>query len=253
MLDFIKTHVLEAGEICRQRQQTLTAADSKFKGPKDLVTDVDREVEEYLVARIRKNYPDHTIIREEGDDHVSDSPYTWVIDPIDGTTSFAHGQPYYSISVALMYQGASIGGVIYGPALGQLFHAERGKGAFLNDAQITVSSTSALISSVLATGFACMRDGWEDNNLIYFTRLLPRIRDIRRCGSAALDMAYVAAGKYDGFWELNLNLYDIAAGTILVEEAGGVVCDFKGGEHFPEKGIVAANPQILESIRTLLS
>jgi myo-inositol-1(or 4)-monophosphatase len=253
VFEFVREHVNRAGALCTERQRTLTSDSTSFKGPKDLVTVVDREVEEYLVNKLMDAFPEHGFIREEGDDISPGSQFCWVIDPIDGTTSFAHGQPYYSISVGLMQEGRGILGVIYSPALKQFFHAERGKGAFLNDSPISVSPTSELHSSVLATGFACLRSGNTHNNLDYFNRLMPKIRDIRRCGSAALDLAYVAAGKYDGFWELNLNLYDIAAGTVLVEEAGGTVCDFRGGDEYPERGIVATNGRLTEPLLDNLS
>lgn len=252
MIDFIKHHAAIAGNICLKHQDSLSSADIELKSPKDLVTIVDREVEDYLVEQIRQNYPDHDIIREEGEDILNGNKHCWIIDPVDGTTSYAYGQPFYSISIALVEDNELAAGVVYAPALGQLFSAARGCGAFLNEKPIHVSGCKVLAESVLATGFACLRSGHEHNNLGYFSRLLPNIRDVRRCGSAALDMAYVAAGKYDGFWELNLNLYDISAGVILVKEAGGVICDFLGGIQFPEKGIVAANGSINEELLSFL-
>lgn len=253
MIDFIKHHATEAGTICLKHQDLLSSGDIELKSPKDLVTIVDRAVEDYLVERILEKYPDHDIIREEGEDILNGNSHCWIIDPIDGTTSYAYGQPYYSISIALKEEGALVAGVVYAPALGQLFHAARGNGVFLNDKPIAVSDCSKLAESVLATGFACLRSGHEHNNLKYLNRLLPNIRDVRRCGSAALDMAYVAAGKYDGFWELNLNLYDISAGVLLVQEAGGTICDFQGGQQVPEKGIVAANGRITREFLSYLT
>ena len=252
MIDFIKHHITVAGSICLKHQDSLDSADIELKSPKDLVTVVDREVENYLVEQILEKYPDHDIIREEGEDILNGGKHCWIIDPVDGTTSYVHGQPYYSISIALQEEGEIVAGAVYAPALAQLFYAAGGTGAFLNDEPIAVSGCSRLSSSVLATGFACLRSGHENNNLKYFNRLMPLIRDVRRCGSAALDMAYVAAGKYDGFWELNLNLYDISAGVILVKEAGGAVCDFQGGHQFPEKGIVATNGRITKELLSFL-
>ena len=252
MIDFIKHHAAIAGTICLKHQDLLSSGDIQLKSPKDLVTVVDRAVEDYLVEQILQKYPDHDIIREEGEDILSGNSHCWIIDPVDGTTSYAYGQPFYSISIALKEDGELVAGVVYAPALGQLFHAARRHGAFLNDKPIAVSDCSILSESVLGTGFACLRSGHAHNNLKYLNRLLPNIRDVRRCGSAALDMAYVAAGKYDGFWELNLNLYDISAGVLLVEEAGGTICDFQGGQQMPEKGIVATNGKITRELLSYL-
>lgn len=248
MLTFLKDHIRAAGKICVAEQKKLSATDIHFKSAKDIVTRVDLEVETYLRNQIMAQFPDHGIIGEEEGERVGNSEYCWIIDPIDGTTSYLHTQSYYSISVALRKGPDLILAAVYAPALDQLYHAERGKGSYLGNEKLSVSTCDNLGSAVLATGFACLRSNWEHNNLIYFNKLLPLIRDVRRCGSAALDLAYVAAGKYDGFWELNLNLYDIAAGVLLVEEAGGFVCDFKGHSNYPEKGIVATNGRYTESL-----
>lgn len=241
-----------AGEICRAEQRNLQAADVERKNGKEIVTRVDREVERFLRERIGERFPAHGIIGEEEGRTHDDASHCWIIDPIDGTTSYLFGQSYYSISIALRIENAYALAAVYAPALGQLFYAERGKGAYLNDERITVSGRSRLDESVLSTGFACLRSAWEENNLTYFNRLVPRILDIRRCGSAAIDLGYVACGKYDGFWEMNLNIYDIAAGVLLVEEAGGVVCDFTGGDAYPEQGVVAANKPLAAAILPFL-
>lgn len=244
MIEFIRQHLLHAGALCRQGQQTLAAADIERKGPKDLVTAVDRSVERYLVERIVERFPGHDIIGEEEGERLSGADWCWIIDPIDGTTSFCRGQAYYAVSIGLRRGGDLVAAGIYAPALDQLFLAERGSGAFLDGKRIEVSACKRLDEAVLATGFACLRAGLSHNNLYYLNLILPHILDLRRCGSAALDLAYVAAGKVDGFWELNLNLYDIAAGVLLVREAGGVVTDFFGGADFPGRGIVAGNGRI---------
>ncbi len=242
MLDFIREHIRVAGDICRRGQRSLSVDEIDYKkGPRDLVTRFDREVERYLVERILERFPDHDIIGEEEGERLSGSEYCWIIDPIDGTTSFCYGQPFYAVSIGLRRGSEMVAAGIYAPALEQLFLAGRGAGAFLNDRRIGVSPCARLDRAVLATGFACLRSGLRHNNLVYLVELLPAIRDIRRCGSAALDLAYVAAGKLDGFWELSLNLYDIAAGILLVAEAGGTVTDFYGGDAFPARGIVATN------------
>ncbi|MEE4243648.1 MAG: inositol monophosphatase family protein [Desulfopila sp.] len=254
MLEFIKKIAEEAGEICLRESAGLSGTDPDFKGARDLVTVVDRMVEDHIINEITTHFPEHNIIGEETGttDHGAD--YCWIIDPIDGTTSYFHQQPFYSVSIAYQVKGATQAGVVYAPALRQMFSAERDGGAWLNGTtRLTVSPTEIMINAVLATGFACLRAGREPNNLYFLNRVLPQIRDIRRCGSAAIDLAYVAAGKVDGFWEMNLNIYDIAAGVLLVEEAGGVVSDMKGGDDFPQSGIVASNGRITEHLLECLN
>jgi len=241
MIDYIKQMLEVAGNICLSGLTEDLTVKLGFKNAKDLVTLIDRRVEEYIVARIKKRFPDHDIIGEESGSQLSGSDYQWIIDPIDGTTSYFHHQPYFSVSIALQIKGEIVYGGVYAPALKQMFLAQRGDGATLNGSPIQVSASNQLVNCVLATGFACLRSGQEHNNLTYFNRIMPEIRDVRRCGSAALDLAYVAAGKYDGFWELNLNNYDVAAGILLVLEAGGQVYDFNGGKQYPEQGIIATN------------
>ncbi len=249
MLQFIKELAGEAGAICSAEQGKLSSADLDFKSSRDLVTVVDKKVEDFIIGRIKKSYPDHDIIGEETGSNQSGSDHCWIIDPIDGTTSYFHQQPYYSVSIAYQYKGISHAGVVYAPALDQLFSAELGGGAYLNETdKLTVSKTDKMINAVLATGFACLRAGREINNLVYLAEVLPQIRDIRRCGSAAIDLAYVAAGKVDGFWELDLNIYDIAAGVLLVQEAGGEVCDMVGEDKYPADGIVASNGLITQDL-----
>ncbi len=253
MIEFMKKLAWDAGEICLQESAQLSADDLEFKGLRDLVTVVDAKVEDFVIAAILEKFPDHDIIGEETGitDHGND--HRWIIDPIDGTTSYFHGQPFYSVSIALQYKKITQAGVVYAPALGQLFTAVRGEGAWLNGAtRLSVSPATAMINAVLATGFACLRAGREPNNIHYLTKVLPHIRDIRRCGSAAIDLAYVAAGKLEGFWEMDLNIYDIAAGVLLVEEAGGIVTDMSGGNEYPVRGIVAANKKIAGDLLDLL-
>ncbi len=245
MLEFIKKIARDAGEICLRESKGLRREDLHFKGIRDLVTGVDRMVENFIIKEITARYPEHNIIGEETGttDHGAD--HSWIIDPIDGTTSYFHNQPFYAVSIAYQHHGVTQAGVVHAPALGQMFSAARQKGAWLNDTvPLSVSRTDTMINAVLATGFACLRAGREPNNLYYLNIVLPRIRDIRRCGSASIDLAYVAAGKVDGFWEMDLNIYDIVAGVLLVEEAGGVVSDMKGGNEYPLAGVVASNGRI---------
>lgn len=230
-----------AGDICIKEQTNLNPGDLEFKNPKDLVTIIDKKVESFLIQKIKARYPEHDILGEETGRSGESSRFLWIIDPIDGTTSFVHGQPFYAVSIALERQGELIIGAVYAPVLGQLFHGEKGKGAFLNDVPIQVSRTEKPIDAVMATGFACLRAGLKENNLTHFNKIVPQLRDIRRYGSAAIDLCYVACGKLDGFWEMNLNIYDIAAGVLIVREAGGNISDFSNAAHYPEQGIVAAN------------
>nr|WP_324292872.1 inositol monophosphatase family protein [uncultured Desulfobacter sp.] len=241
MISFIKNLAIKAGMLCIEGQKGLTPHDLEFKSTKDIVTQIDKKVEAFLVKAILERFPDHGILGEEYGAVETNSEFKWIIDPIDGTTSFVHRLPFYSISIALEKKGELILGVVYAPAMGQLFYAEKGNGAFIGDTAIHVSATRDLYNAVMATGFACLRAGLENNNLPIFNEIVPKLRDIRRFGSAALDLCYTAMGSLDGFWEMNLNIYDIAAGTVILREAGGVVTDFRGGRQFPEKGFAASN------------
>lgn len=243
MLDEVKNMARQAGAICLEAAKEMASVRIEYKGATDLVTEVDQRVEDFLIQQIRSRYPDHAIFGEERGRSGS-GRYRWVIDPIDGTNSFIQGLPWYGVSIAVQIDGETRFGVIYAPVLDQLFYGSRGGGAFLNGRRLGVSVTSELIESVMATGFACVRAGLEHNNLSNFTRIVPQLRDVRRLGSAALDLAYVAAGNLDGYWELALNEYDVAAGVLLVQEAGGDVCDFSGGRDYPQAGIVATNGKL---------
>ena len=222
------------------------------KHAKDFVTEADVAVEQFLVERIQKQYPDHAIFGEESGAYAG-GDWRWIIDPIDGTGSFMHGQPFYSISIGVEYRGQLMLGAVSHPAIGELFMAEKGRGATCNGRPIRVSSCEKMIDAMLATGFACVRDNRERNSLQHLNRLLPRIRDIRRTGSAAMDMCYVACGRYDGYWELNLKPYDIAAGTLIVREAGGIVSDFSGDTAGLPSEIIAATPTLYPLLREALN
>ncbi len=253
MLDFLKDLIISAGTICKKEQHHLKPSDVSFKNNKDLVTLVDKKVENHIIRTIREKYPSHDIFGEETGKTGSGSDFLWIIDPIDGTTSFYHQQPFYAVSIALEKKKETILGAVYLPWFNELFYAQKGRGAFLNNTQIFVSQTDTLINSVMATGFACLRAGLDHNNLTYFNKIVPRLRDVRRYGSAATDLCYVACGRCDGFWEMNLNIYDIAAGCLIVKEAGGIVCDFTGGENYPEQGIIATNPKLENQLRRLFT
>ena len=199
----------------------------EYKGDADLVTDADRASEKLIISRIRAQFPDHDIIGEEGFRRESGSPYKWYVDPLDGTTNFAHGFPVFCVSLGLEYMGELVAGVLYDPTRDELFSAEKGSGAYLNGKRIHVSKTSTLVESLLATGFPSHKRHKNPNIYFYHTITL-RSHGVRRAGSAALDLANVASGRVDGFWEFNLNPWDTAAGVVLVREAGGVVSRFDG-------------------------
>jgi len=252
MLSFITDLAKAAGNICLEESKSLQTVEVTQKGLRDLVTEVDKKVEHFLRAKISAQYPEHGFIGEEEGNSGDISQHCWVIDPIDGTTSFIQGLPGYAVSIAYREQGVTQAGVVFAPVLGQLFSARRGGGATLNGEPIHVSRRSDLAEAVMATGFACLRRAEGRNNIGYFNQILRRIMDFRRMGAAALDLAYVACGKFDGFWELNLNDYDIAAGVLLVEEAGGRMCDFAGGGNYPANGIIATNGCLTEPLLEII-
>lgn len=198
----------------------------------DIVTIADKESERIIKDFIRTNFPDHAILSEESGETDGTASYRWVIDPVDGTTNFFAGIPFWAISIGVEYLGRTEIGVVYLPATGELFHAVRGKGAFLNGKPIRVSSETHLSRSVISTGFPVDKDTNPDNNLDNLAAIMPLVRDMRRLGSAASDMCYVAAGFLNGYWELNLHEWDVNAATLIVEEAGGICTRFR-----PDRGI----------------
>jgi len=199
----------------------------EYKGDADLVTTADRNSEKLIVEHIRRRWPDHDLIGEEGSRNETGSDYRWYIDPLDGTTNFAHGYPVFCVSMALEYRGERIAGVIYDPNRNEMFAAEKGSGSRLNGAPIGVSPTLRLQESLVATGFPSHKRH-KNPNIHFYHQLTLRSHGVRRAGSAALDLCYVACGRYDAFWEFNLNPWDTAAGVLIVQEAGGTVTNFSG-------------------------
>lgn len=228
MREFLEDLIKEAGVYSLEFRQRLKGLKVVAKSKKDLVSEADQKIEALICSRISEAFPEHGILGEETGESMGTCSKRWIIDPIDGTASFVHGQPFYSISIAYEEEGEVLLGAVYAPVFDECFIAEKGKGAYLNGEKLTVSAEGELVQSIMATGFACLRSELEENNLPYFNALMPKMRDVRRYGSAALDCAYVAAGRLEGFWELNLNLYDVAAGLLLVQEAGGRVSDYDG-------------------------
>ncbi|MGD1156412.1 MAG: inositol monophosphatase family protein [Terriglobia bacterium] len=198
-----------------------------YKRRSDLVTVADRRSEALIVERLRRHFPDHAIVAEEGGGHRVSSDYCWYVDPLDGTTNFAHGFPVFSVTLGLVYRGEVIAGVVYDPTREELFTAERGAGAYLNNRRLQVSRTEKLSECLVATGFPPFATN-HDLNIQFYFRFTELSHGIRRAGSAALDLCSVAAGRFDGFWELKLNPWDKAAGSLLVTEAGGRLSNIQG-------------------------
>jgi len=213
-----------------------------YKGAINLVTEMDHRAERTIVAIISAAFPDHGILSEEGACRESSSEFLWMIDPLDGTTNYAHGYPNFAVSIGLAEREEMAVGVVYDPMRDELYTAERSRGAFLNARPIRVSQSDRLIRSLLATGFPYDRAESDQNNLNFFNAMIMACQEIRRSGSAALDLCSVAAGRLDGYWELKLHPWDVAAGSLIVREAGGSVTDLSGGRSdVRDKEIIASN------------
>jgi myo-inositol-1(or 4)-monophosphatase len=215
-----------AGKLIRENWQKPQTID--YKGAIDLVTSVDRESERLIVGRLRRRFPNHSFLAEEETTIKAESDYRWIIDPLDGTTNFAHGYPQFCVSIALAYQEEVRMGIVYDPVSREAFSAVKGGGATLNGKRIAVSVTTELNTALLGTGFPYDRREKADFYLAFFKAFMTRCQGIRRTGSAALDLCYVACGRLDGFWELKLKPWDIAAGSLIVAEAGGRLSSFTG-------------------------
>jgi myo-inositol-1(or 4)-monophosphatase len=254
MLDFAIEVATRAGDLLLGRFEKLGESDISFKGKRNLVTIADKESEEFIVSEIRKAYPGHSILAEEKTRDTKQSSCQWIIDPLDGTINYAHGHPFFCISLALVQDGEVILGVVYAPLLREMYHAQLGEGAYLGERRLSVSGADRLIDSLLATGFAYVREETMSNNLENFSRLSLKARGVRRYGSAAIDLAYVAAGRLDGFWELYLAPWDVAAGSLLVTEAGGKVTDLAGGhDYIYGQNIIASNGRIHQLVQENLN
>ncbi|MCS6988860.1 MAG: inositol monophosphatase [Chloroherpetonaceae bacterium] len=235
-----------AGKHARRNFGTLGAGQVRQKNPKDFVTAVDKACEELIVSFLRKKFPSDEIVAEEGTLEKGSSGRRWIIDPLDGTLNFIHNFPFFAVSVALVDENDEIlCGAIYHPIAKELFSAERGGGAYFNNRRTRVSRNHKSHHLLLATGFPYRMYEHLDNYLALFKDMLLNTAGLRRPGSAALDLAYTACGRFDGFWEYNLNAWDIAAGALIVKEAGGMVTDFKGDGNFLKSGhIIASNGKI---------
>ncbi|MDQ3467421.1 MAG: inositol monophosphatase [Chloroflexota bacterium] len=246
----------EAGAYLRERFGQ--PHDVRHKGTVDLVTEADRGAEALIVARLRAAFPDHRLLGEEGTADVRPvdtdpaSPYGWIVDPLDGTTNFAHGVPHFAVSIGLEERGEPLVGVVYDPLRDELFVAARGKGASCNGAPLAVSSTGELIEAILATGFSYSLSRREQQ-AVAWQRFLTRVQAIRQTGSAALNLCYVAAGRFDGYWEWGLQPWDFAAGALIVTEAGGTLTDYTNGPfHLYDDELVASNPLLHPALIAVL-
>jgi myo-inositol-1(or 4)-monophosphatase len=224
------------------------------KGPADFVSAADHRAEEIIRTELQRARPNYGLLMEEsGATEGNDPQHRWIVDPLDGTTNFLHGIPHFAISIALERQGKLAAAVVYSPISDELFTAERGAGAYVNDRRLRVAARSNLGEAVVATGMPFMGHGDSAKYLQELARIMPAVSGVRRFGAAALDLAWVAAGRFDGFWERGLSPWDVAAGLLLIREAGGYVTDVDGGEASPESGhIVAGNEAIHRQLLTLL-
>jgi myo-inositol-1(or 4)-monophosphatase len=244
-----------AGNVINRGARDLDLLTVTSKGPKDFVSEIDREAERQIVETVLAAYPDHAILAEEGTakDANVDAENVWIIDPLDGTTNYLHGFPQYCVSIALAHRGQVTQAVIFDPCRNDLFTATRGRGAFLNDRRIRVSRRAHLRDCLIGTGFPFRDGSYLDTYLQMMKTMIESTAGLRRPGAAALDLAYVAAGFYDGFWEVGLNPWDVAAGSLLVQEAGGLIGDLSGEADFLHGGqVIAANPKIFAQMVTAL-
>lgn len=251
MLNIAVRAARQAGNLIARSADHVDSLSVASKARNDFVSEVDRAAEREIIQIIRKAYPGHGILAEEsGSDRGRQDEFQWIIDPLDGTTNFLHGFPQFAVSIALTYRGKLDQAVVYDPVSQDLFTASRGSGAQLNGRRIRVTKRKSLEGALLGTGFPFRQQHYLDAYLETFKALFGQVADVRRAGSAALDLAYVAAGRLDGFWEFGLSPWDMAAGALLVQEAGGVVSDFAGDGDFMETGnIIAGNLNILAGIQ----
>ncbi len=220
----------------------------EYKGDVDIVTAADRAAEELIVRRIRRRWPGHDLIAEEGSRTETGSDYRWYIDPLDGTTNFAHGFPVFCVSLGLAHKGERLAGVVFDPTRNEMFSAEKGRGAHLNGRPIHVSKTDRLTNALVATGFPS-RNRHKNPNIHFYHQITLRSHGVRRAGSAALDLCCVASGRYDAYWEFNLNAWDTSAGILIAQEAGGRVTNYTGGEcKVEDRDVLATNGLLHDEI-----
>jgi|SRR6056300_555230 len=239
----------KAGDIIIRYHNQIDNLNIENKATNDYVSEVDKLAESAIINEIKKAFPSHAILGEETGNIIGDDDYKWIIDPLDGTTNYLHGFPQYAISIALYEKKIPTHAVVYDPFKEELFSASKGEGAFLNSQRIRVSIALGFNNSLIGTGFPYTNFDHLNTYAEMFKSIAPKVAGIRRAGSAALDLAYVASGRLDGFWEIDLSIWDIAAGTLLITEAGGFIGDFTGSPKFLESGnVVAGNEKVYKEI-----
>lgn len=239
----------KAGDIILRYHNQIDLLTIENKAANDFVSEVDKAAEDAIINELKKAFPDHSILGEENGEILGDSKFQWIIDPLDGTTNYLHGFPQYAVSIALYENNEATHAVVYDPFKEELFTASKGQGAYLNEQRLRVTSTQGFDDTLIGTGFPFKAPQHLDAYLAMFKAIHPKVAGIRRAGSAALDLAYLAAGRMDGFWEIELNIWDIAAGALLVKEAGGFIGDFSGRGKFLETGnVVAGNDSVFKEI-----
>ena len=241
----------KAGSFIIKEANHISSVESK--STHDYVTNVDTEAEKLIIETITHSYPDHSFLGEESGQS-GDSDYQWVIDPIDGTTNYIRKIPHWAVSIACKFKGRTQVGVVFDPSKGELFTAVKGRGAQFDNKKMRVSNSKGLEHSLIATGFPFRDENKLAEYLDIFAKLYPHCSDMRRAGSAALDLAYVAAGRFDGFWEFGLSPWDTAAGALLVEESGGMIADLQGNPNYEKQGsILAANPKAFKAMLQIIN
>ncbi len=242
-----------AGDFIVRKINKLPDLKVEVKALNDYVSEVDREAEVRIIEDLIKAYPGHSILAEESGIIEGKDEYRWIIDPLDGTTNYLHGFPHYAVSIGCEHRGRMQHGVIYDPFKQELFTASRGDGAMLNNRRIRVTNLKTIEGALIGTGFPFKNPAQLNDFLKQFKAFFTSASDIRRAGSAALDLAYVAAGRLDGYWESGLNAWDLAAGALIVRESGGLVTDYRGDGHFLENGqVVAGNPRIIADMLRII-
>jgi myo-inositol-1(or 4)-monophosphatase len=253
MLNIAVKAARRAGSIINRASLNLDILTVRHKTFNDLVSEVDRTAEQAIIEVLKDAYPEHAILAEESGTQ-GDSEYLWIIDPLDGTTNFLHGFPQYAVSIALMHKRVLTQAVVYDPGRNELFTASRGRGAYLNDRRLRVSKRIRLTGALIGTGFPFRELKHLDAYMDMFRDIVKNTAGVRRAGAASLDLAYVAAGRLDGFWEIGLSPWDIAAGNLLIQEAGGLIGDFEGNDGYLESGnVVGGNPKIFVQLIKILA
>jgi myo-inositol-1(or 4)-monophosphatase len=252
MLNIAVRAARSAGELILRSTDSVSRLSVDQKGKNDYASEVDRMAEREIISIIKAAYPEHAILAEESGKHKGND-FVWIIDPLDGTTNFLHGFPQYSVSIALKYKGKLEVGVVYDPLRDELFTAKRGGGAMLNNRRLRVTNQNSLKGALIGTGFPFKTDRDLDAYLGMFRALTTECAGIRRAGSAALDLAYVAAGRMDGYWEIGIMEWDMAAGILLIKEAGGVVTDFSFNDNYLESGnVIVGSPKMHQLMYQLI-